>query len=408
MNINKYLPFIFLYLMQNVPVTFLMKFMPVYITDQSNNTMSAVAITNMLSIIFLPYLLRFLFSPIVSSFGIKKYYFRLWILIANVGYVLSLLLLMDISKTLNISVLIYALLLNAFFSVVQDIALDGNATRVFTTIKQQNNLSTIQQIFSLSVVPALTVFLYVLYEKTGSFDVILFSLMMPAIVAILFLRKMEEKPYTPEPIKQQYKDIFSFFSKKNMGFLFLLSLYYLPMMNGMYTRPYLASLGFSLRELSIYLDVIPSIVAVITVIVIVPKVLNIFTRQTIMVCTYFITLMQSWIITYMFYIDYINIIAISVTTTIGTISSAVCLICFMAQVMSIARPNKEVIDYSISTSFLYLLSMIIFMVSGSIVQQNGIIESYVFVSIVATVAWVIIAILSKTNPWEEKPHSVEK
>jgi len=402
---QKYLPFLFLYFMQNIPITFLMKFMPIYISKQQNNILSPVEIINMLSVIFLPYLLRFIFSPIVSSFGIKKYHFRIWILFANIGYIASLLLLIDIKSSLSLNLMISALLINACFAVIQDIALDANATRIFTSVKQQNNISTIQQIFTLSIMPATTYLLYLLYENTQKLNYVLFVLVIPSLVACLFLFKMQETTYKPKPLLQQYKDIFSFFNKKNNLFLLILSFFYLPTIGTMYIRPYLSMQGHSFTDIAMFMDLLPSVVATITVLF-APRILHFFKRQNVVIFTYAINVLMSWLLTYVFYLNYINIHTMSIIMIIVSISSSLCLISFLAQLMSIIRPKKEVIDYSIAISSLYLFSMITFMFSGVISKSYGMFASYVSVSIISTIAWIIIIKIINLFPWKEQAHKI--
>ena len=74
--------------------------------------------------------------------------------------------------------------------------------------------------------------------------------------------------------------------------------------------------------------------------------------------------------------------------------------------MSIIRPKKEVIDYSIAISSLYLFSMITFMFSGVISKSYGMFTSYVSVSIISTIAWIIIIKIINLFPWKEQVHKI--
>lgn len=85
-----------------------------------------LSVIGAISLVGLPYTLKFLWSPLMDRYVWKKVGKRKgWILIAQLFVILSLYYLSTLSPALGLSTVVYAAILITFFSATQDIAIDA-------------------------------------------------------------------------------------------------------------------------------------------------------------------------------------------------------------------------------------------------------------------------------------------
>lgn len=84
-----------------------------------------------LSLIGIPYTLKFLWAPLMDHYGFSRFGKRQgWVLCAQLGIVITLLLLANMNPTTSASAMGFVALMIAFFSASQDIAIDAYRTDV--------------------------------------------------------------------------------------------------------------------------------------------------------------------------------------------------------------------------------------------------------------------------------------
>lgn len=120
-----------LYFAQGLPFGFFNQAMPVLLREQGMD----LRLIGLLSLLALPWALKFLWAPFLDRYSFKTgFHRRGWILLANAGAVLGLLVLsiMPVEQWLQISVgaLFVVLLLMNFFAASQDISTDALAVEV--------------------------------------------------------------------------------------------------------------------------------------------------------------------------------------------------------------------------------------------------------------------------------------
>ncbi len=241
--------FFLLYISQNLPMSFFATVIPVMMR-QENFSLSAIG---MLQLIKLPWILKFLWSPIVDKHSRTASDYKRWIVSSEVVYAFFIMCVafMDF-KADFINIMIF-LIISFMASATQDIATDALAVLSFS----KNDKSMINSMQSMGSFGGSLIgggVLLVLFKIFGWSKIIPFLglFVFVSIIPLMMNRninfcKTEERPAAKK------KDIFLFFSQKGiMKQIVFLLLYYAGIVGTLsMLRPYMVDLGYDMHDIGV-------------------------------------------------------------------------------------------------------------------------------------------------------------
>ena len=116
-----------LYFTQGAPIGFLWLALPTLFREQG---LTVKMITQYSSLLVIPWSLKFFFAPLMDSFRFKNFGYRGWMILAQIMMALTLVPLLFLDLKYDFRLISKVLLLNAFFSSIQDLAIDSLAISV--------------------------------------------------------------------------------------------------------------------------------------------------------------------------------------------------------------------------------------------------------------------------------------
>lgn len=245
----KYPTLFSLYIAQSIPMSFFSTVVPVIMRQESYSLESI----GLLQLIKLPWILKFLWAPLVDNKVTNKRQLRRWIIASELFYAMVVLSIGFFQLETNFSLIVALMMIAITASATQDIATDIFAIRILKPDEKcvgngiQSAGSFVGSLFGAGV-------LLLAYHYFGwtALLILLASFVAFAILPLLF--------YRPELISTQLsgqraglRDIISFFhSPFSRKRLFILIFYYSGLM-GILTmlKPWMVDLGYDVKEIGI-------------------------------------------------------------------------------------------------------------------------------------------------------------
>ncbi len=217
----------------------------------------------LLQLIKLPWILKFLWAPLVDNNASNRHQVRRWIIFSELFYALVILTISFFSLQTDFTLIVILMLLAFIASATQDIATDIFAIRVLSNSEKaigngiQSSGSFIGSLFGTGV-------LLLAYHYLG-WQWLLWILACFVIFAIVPL--FVYKPDISLPAEQQRRvkpwDMFVFFKQKqNLRRLPVLVLYYSGIIGILaMLKPYMVDLGYSVKEIGFMSGIVGTSVA---------------------------------------------------------------------------------------------------------------------------------------------------
>ena len=239
--------FFCLYIAQSLPMTFFSTALQVTMR-QASFSLSAIAI---LQLIKLPWVLKFLWSPIVDRQCNTMKGFRRCIFISEGAYAAIILFVGHLDLHEDFYFILTLIVMSFVASATQDIATDALAVLTFKK-KDKGLVNSMQSLGSFAATLIGSGFLLVLLQKYGWHYILPFMSIF-VIIAIIPLWRNKSLKITPQPASEPVSkaDFIWFFTRKSIwrqiGFL---SLYYAGIIGSLSMfRPYLVDLGYSMQQI---------------------------------------------------------------------------------------------------------------------------------------------------------------
>jgi MFS family permease len=236
-----------LYIAQSIPMSFFSTVVPV-IMRQEQYSLESIGL---LQLIKLPWILKFLWAPLVDNTASGRRQVRRWIILSELFYALVILTISMFSLQTDFTLIIILMLLAFIASATQDIATDIFAIRVLSAYEKsigngiQSSGSFIGSLFGTGV-------LLLAYHYLG-WQWLLWILACFVVFAIvpLFIYKPDISLPAEQKIRVKPWDIFRFFAiKSNLKRLPLLMVYYSGLIGILaMLKPYMVDLGYSVKEI---------------------------------------------------------------------------------------------------------------------------------------------------------------
>ncbi|MDR3093705.1 MAG: MFS transporter [Bacteroidales bacterium] len=248
MNKKNAFTFFCLYIAQTIPMSFFSTVIPV-LMRQENFTLTSIGF---LQLIKLPWILKFLWSPVIDRYSVTVNDYKRWIFSSEWVYAVIIFSVAFLNVNTHFSTILTLIIISFVASATQDIATDALAVLSFK--KQEKSLvNSMQAMGSFGGAMIGGGLLLLLFKQIG-WNSLLPFLALFVVVALLplFFNKTLSIQRETEPVKRaNMRDILHFFTQrgigKQIGFLLL---YYSAMIGTLaMMRPYLVDLGYDIKEI---------------------------------------------------------------------------------------------------------------------------------------------------------------
>jgi len=243
---NKYITFLGLYIAQAIPMSFFTTVVPV-IMRQENYSLESIGL---LQLIKLPWILKFLWAPVIDSKANTLSQYKRWIVCSELFYAVVILSIGFFSLQTNFNLILVLVVIAIFASATQDIATDALA--ILTLKKDQRSMgNAVQSIGGFLGALIGSGLLLIIYNYFG-WRALLVGLAVFVILALIPLKFFNyELRKKPKQNNISVKNILSFFSQKNILkhiiFLLLSSSGLAGIM--VMLKPYLVDYNYTLSEI---------------------------------------------------------------------------------------------------------------------------------------------------------------
>lgn len=248
-----------LYIAQSIPMSFFSTVVPVIMRQESYSLESI----GLLQLIKLPWILKFLWAPLVDNNASNRRQLRRWIIYSELFYALVILTISFFSLQTDFTLIVILMMLAFIASATQDIATDIFAIRVLSVSEKaigngiQSSGSFIGSLFGTGV-------LLLAYHYLG-WQWLLWILACFVVFAIVPLFIYKPDISLPAEQKRRIKpwDMFVFFKEKsNLRRLPVLVLYYSGIIGILaMLKPYMVDLGYSVKDIGFMSGIVGTSVA---------------------------------------------------------------------------------------------------------------------------------------------------
>lgn len=241
--------FFMLYIAQNLPMSFFSTVIPV-IMRQENFSLSAIG---MLQLMKLPWIIKFLWSPLVDSRAHRVSDYKRWIISSELVYAFFIFCVAFMDFKTDFPTLMTFLVISFIASATQDIATDALAVLSFTA-RDKSLINSMQSMGSFGGSLIGGGLLLVLFKLYGWNTIIplLGVFVLVALVPLVMNKNIRFCTTEERPVAKK-ADIWLFFSQKGIlkqvVFLFL---YYAGIVGTLaMLKPYLVDLGYGMHEIGV-------------------------------------------------------------------------------------------------------------------------------------------------------------
>lgn len=239
--------FFCLYIAQTIPMSFFSTVIPVMMR-QENFSLSAIGL---LQLIKLPWILKFLWSPLVDRHALTTRDYKRWIFSSELIYAILIFAVALLDFKTDFYTILTLIIISFIASATQDIATDALAVLAFNR-KDKSLVNSMQSMGSFGGSMIGSGVLLLLFKQIG-WNYLLPCLALFVIIALLPLLFNKTIDIQTKDKDQRAKkaDVFYFFTRrdiwKQIGFLFL---YYSGLIGTLaMLRPWLVDLGYDMKEI---------------------------------------------------------------------------------------------------------------------------------------------------------------
>lgn len=371
-----------LYIAQSIPMSFFSTVVPV-IMRQENYSLESIGL---LQLVKLPWILKFLWAPLVDNNATDRKQLRRWIILSELFYAFVILSISLFSLQTDFKLIVVLMVVAFIASATQDIATDIFAIRVLRPDEKsvgngiQSGGSFIGSLFGTGV-------LLLAYHYLG-WQYLLWMLASFVIFAIapLFIYKPEGELSVPDKVRVNFMDIIYFFKEKFARKRVLVLIFYYSGLIGILAmlKPYMVDLGYSVKEIGFMSGIIGTAVAA-SFALLGGLIVKYIGRKPSIYLFAFINLLVG----VFFYLISMH------TPTLFELYAGICLlwgayglstVIIYTTSMDAVRPNSAGTDFTVQIVITHLSSMLIAVFSGKIgdlVGYNGLFGVEMMMSIIA-------------------------
>jgi len=376
-NKNNFFTFFCLYIAQQIPMSFFATIIPV-IMRQEKFSLSAIGFT--VALIKVPWILKFLWSPVVDRFNVTVKDYKRWIFVSELVFAVFIFAVAFFNLFTSFYIILALIMISFFASATQDIATDALATQSFDR-KNKSMINGIQSMGNFGGAMIGGGLLLWIYEKSGWSNITPFLALFViiALLPLFFNRGITVNRNHSEVKQVNMKDILLFFTQQGIGKqIGFLALYYISMIGTLaMMRPYLVDLGYNMKQIgtmSGLFGTATGLVASFAGGLIIRKIGRHHSRILFAILILFTTF-------YFFLISTnphpeIQLLYVGIILLWGSYGMAAVIVYTLA--MDYARKGREGTDFTVQTVIAQLSGIVIVMISGKIATHSGYTNLFLF------------------------------
>jgi predicted MFS family arabinose efflux permease len=340
------------------------------IMRQENFSLTAIGA---LQLIKLPWILKFLWSPIIDRYNVTVNDYKRWIFSSELVYAVIIFSIAFLDFSANFNFILTLIIISFVASATQDIATDALAALSFSK-KDKSVVNSMQSMGSFGGTMIGSGLLLLLFKQIG-WNSLLPFLALFVIVALLplfFNKRLVIHREQEKGKRAGMRDILHFFTQrgisKQVGFLLL---YYSSMIGTLaMLRPYLVDLGYDIKEIgkmSGFFGTATGLVASFCAGFIIRKIGRFHSRILFAILILFTT--------FYFYListtahPEIQLLYIGILLLWGSYGMATVVVYTIA--MDCVREGREGTDFTIQTVITHFSGICIAMLSGHVADKTG-------------------------------------
>lgn len=388
---NKLVTFFCLYIAQSIPMSFFSTVIPVMMR-QENFSLASIGL---LQLIKLPWILKFLWSPLVDRNCVTVSHYKRWIFSSELIYAVLIFSVAFLDFKENFTFILVLVIISFVASATQDIATDALAVLSFNR-KDKSMVNSMQSMGSFAGAMLGGGALLLLFKQIGWNSLLpcLAIFVIIALAPLLFNKEIAIKEKSPAQ-RAKRTDFYYFFTQKGIWkqivFLFL---YYSGLIGILaMLKPYMVDLGYNMQEIGIMSGVAGTSVAFVSSFAggfILRRIGRYRSRILFSVCIllatlYFMCLSYCTPTTLMLYIGIFLLWGSYGMATIVVYTTA----------MDCVREGREGTDFTIQTVITHLSGMCMAIVSGKIGDHAGYHGVFLFEVVLAATSLLFILLFLK-------------
>lgn len=389
-NKLKYSSLLNLYLAQSVPMSFFASVLPVIMRE---NGFSLTSI-GLLQLIKLPWLLKFLWAPVIDAQTKNILDYKKWIIGSEIFYALTIFIIAFLNLEIQFKLIIILLLIAFTASATQDIATDAFAYLILK--KDERSIgSSVQTAGNFLGALLGSGFLLIIYAYLG-WKILIFSLagfVLIALIPIGLYQPQIKQKQKKKPAK--IKDLFLFFKQPKIIYRILILLTFYWSIIGILSmlKPWMVDMKYSIKEIGIFSGLYGPIAGFVMAFFmgkVIRKTGLTKALKLILFLSLFTTIYFYWIKTN--HISYI-LLQIGIFLIWGIYSMMTVFI--YTFIMERIRQGKAGTDFTLQIVLAHIGSLVMAVLSGKIAHHIGYDKLFLMEIILASISLILIPYLFK-------------
>lgn len=389
------LPMFFcLYIAQSIPSSFFATALQVMMREANYS----LATIGLLQLVKLPWVVKFLWSPLVDRHCLTGRDFRRCIVVSEIVYAIFIILAGHLNVTDNLYLIIFMVMLSLVASATQDIATDALAILMHTG-RDKSMVNSMQSMGSFGGALIGSGVLLLVLHQFGWHMVTPFLGVFVLLMLIPLLRR-KDLNIAQKDVRQRARltDFASFFVQRGIwrqiGFLLLYYASIIGILSMM--RPWLVDLGYSMKEIGVMSGIIGTSSAFCASFGagFIVRRIGIFTARILFACFILLTTLY-----------FLGLVMLGTPTTamlyggivLMWMSYGMATIVVYTSAMECVRPGREGTDFTVQTVLTHLSGIIMAGLSGAVADHFGYHGLFLAEVIIASISLVYIILLFR-NP----------
>jgi MFS family permease len=388
--------FFCLYIAQSIPSSFFATALQVMMREANYS----LATIGLLQLVKLPWVVKFLWSPLVDRHCLTGRDFRRCIVVSEIVYAIFIILAGHLNVTDNLYLIIFMVMLSLVASATQDIATDALAILMHRG-RDKSMVNSMQSMGSFGGALIGSGVLLLVLHRFGWHAVTPFLGVFVLLMLIPLLRR-KDLNIAQKDVRQRARltDFASFFIQRGIwrqiGFLLLYYASIIGILSMM--RPWLVDLGYSMKEIGVMSGIIGTSSAFCASFGagFIVRRIGIFTARILFACFILLTTLY-----------FLGLVMLGTPTTamlyggivLMWMSYGMATIVVYTSAMECVRPGREGTDFTVQTVLTHLSGIIMAGLSGAVADHFGYYGLFLAEVIIASISLVYIILLFR------KPHA---
>jgi MFS family permease len=388
--------FFCLYIAQSIPSSFFATALQVMMREANYS----LATIGLLQLVKLPWVVKFLWSPLVDRHCLTGRDFRRCIVVSEIVYAIFIILAGHLNVTDNLYLIIFMVMLSLVASATQDIATDALAILMHRG-RDKSMVNSMQSMGSFGGALIGSGVLLLVLHRFGWHAVTPFLGVFVLLMLIPLLRR-KDLNIAQKDVRQRARltDFASFFVQRGIwrqiGFLLLYYASIIGILSMM--RPWLVDLGYSMKEIGVMSGIIGTSSAFCASFGagFIVRRIGIFTARILFACFILLTTLY-----------FLGLVMLGTPTTAMLYGGIVLMwmgygmatIVVYTSAMECVRSGREGTDFTVQTVLTHLSGIIMAGLSGAVADHFGYYGLFLAEVIIASISLVYIILLFR------KPHA---